>query len=116
MMNTKNGRTEWLRRVAEGVTSYLTTNLTTNGTTHVTYPADAIRKMVTDRIGEPPHPNCWGVLFRILGNLGLIRKTNKYVSSNIPSTHGRTIPIYQVRVAAAQKLRNQNYDFSQIAA
>jgi len=57
--------------------------------------SEDIRQPISDKVGNPHHPNAWGALTMHLEKAGYIRKTGEYRQMRLKSSHARSTPVYK---------------------
>lgn len=60
------------------------------------YTGEAIRVAIRDQTGEPLHHNHWGVMIKEAAKRGLIVRTGRYEHMQLPQSHGRESPQWEV--------------------
>lgn len=60
-----------------------------------TFTGEDIRRLVTDAIGSPHHPNAFGALVNLAVRRGMIAKTGQWTAMTGPKSHARQTPLYR---------------------
>lgn len=52
-----------------------------------------VRAYVSEIVGEPHHPNCWGALTNSLQRSGVLEKTGEWRGARSKKSHASTYPV-----------------------